>query len=183
MIGCVATRLRLCLLVGTFVIVSGCSGSDDTVANPTTQGAPTTAADSTATVAQESSEELEDFYERRIDYELKGQFGRSWDELHPGQQAGVTRTRYEECRDQASDDLSGVELKQVETVEIYDDPIDVIGVPEKTSKAVTLKITVTDGEQDETFTDTYHAVPTEGRWRWILPGADVRAFQAGDCPT
>lgn len=58
----------------------------------------TTAPESTTTeaaTAEEPTEDLGDFYTRRIDYEFKGQFGRSWDELHPGQQALVPRTRYE----------------------------------------------------------------------------------------
>ena len=68
-------------------------------------------------------------------------------------------------------------------VEVYDDPIDVIGVEEKTSKAVTVEITVSQGEAQETITDTFHAIAVDGEWKWVLPPADVRAFEQGRCPT
>jgi hypothetical protein len=131
----------------------------------------------------EPTEDLGDFYLRRIDYEFKGQFGRSWDELHPGQQALVPREKYEECRDTASDEFAGVDFKGLKVVETYKDPIDVLGVPEKTSTAVTVRITVADSQDQQTVTDTFHAVAVDGEWKWILPPADVRAFKQGNCPT
>lgn len=164
----------------------GCGGSDEastTATTTTTTESATTDATTTEAAPQEPTEDLGDFYERRIDYEFKGQFGRSWDELHPGQQALVSRTKYEECRDESSDEFAGVELKSLRVIETYEDPIDVLGVPEKTSTAVTVEITVTDGSESETVTDTFHAIAVNGKWVWILPPADVRAFKAGTCPT
>ena len=67
-------------------------------------------------------------------------------------------------------------------LEVYDDPIDVPGVPEKTSKAVTLRTTFERGGNEESLTDTVHAIPIEGRWVWILAPADVRAYERGECP-
>ena len=57
------------------------------------------------------------------------------------------------------------------------------GVPEKTSTAVTVRITLTDGEDEETSTDTFHAVAVDGEWKWVLTPAGARAFKQGICPT
>jgi len=178
---------RLALPVLLLVIFAhGCGGSDEPAASPTTNETTTTSVVTeqtfTATL-EEPTEDVGEFFSRRIDYEFKGQFGRSWDELHPGQQALVPRTRYEECRDEASDDIAGVDFKGLKVVETYEDPIDVIGVEEKTSTAVTVRITVSDGTDSRIITDTFHAIAVDGRWAWILPPADVRAFKQGVCPT
>ena len=49
-------------------------------------------------------------------------------------------------------------------IEVHDEPLDLIGVPEKISKAVTVEITLTDGEKDETVTDTFHTILIDGQW-------------------
>ena len=87
-----------------------------------------------------------------LDYEFKGQFGRSWDLLHPGHQAVVDRDTYTSCMQEKSSSLpSGVD---VDVDEVYDDPINVEGIPERTSKAVTM--TLSKGSDKETV--TAHAV-------------------------
>jgi hypothetical protein len=162
-------RIVLVVLAVTLVGV-GCGGSDESSETGPAPPGPT--------------EDLGDFFTRRIDHEFKGQFGRSWDELHPGQQALVSRTRYEECRQETTNEaLSDVQLESLSVIEVYDDPLDLIGVPEKISKAVTVEITLTDGEKDETITDTFHAILIDGQWVWVLPAADIRAFLSGNCPT
>ena len=179
-------------LLAIALIASGCGGSDDSASpdptSTTTTETQTTTTDTqttaeTGTVADEPAEDVGDFYTRRIDYELKGQYGRSWDTLHPGQQAVVSRTRYEECRDEASTEIAGVEFERLRVIETYEDPIDVAGVPEKTSTAVTVRITVSQGMNEETITDTFHAVAVDGEWKWLLPPADVRVYRRGECPT
>jgi hypothetical protein len=76
--------------------------------------------------------------------DLKGEFGRLWDELHPGQQALIPRARYLECRDDPSDKRAGVAFKQATLVQTTYEPIDLTGVPEKTSTVVTMEVTVED---------------------------------------
>ena len=93
-----------------------------------------------------------DFMKQLLDYEFKGQFGRSWDLLHPGHQAVVDRDTYTSCMQEKSSSLpSGVD---VDVDEVYDDPINVEGIPERTSKAVTM--TLSKGSDKETV--TAHAV-------------------------
>jgi hypothetical protein len=175
---------RFVLLAVVVGLASACGGSDDSASPDTnaTTSASETETTETESVPEEPTEDLGDFFTRRLDYEVKGQFGRSWDELHPGQQALVPRTKYEECRDEVSEQFVGVELESLRVIETYDDPIDALGVPEKTSTAVTVEVEVTQGSDSETFTDTFHAIAVDGRWVWVLPPADVRAFRNGVCP-
>jgi hypothetical protein len=70
-------------------------------------------------------------------------------------------------------------LDRIQVKEVFDDPIDVEGVPERTSKAVTVRAVFSGGEE---FTDTAHAVLVDGRWRWVLTPEDLDSYQAGDCP-
>ena len=74
----------------------------------------------------------------------------------------VSRTRYEECRDEASTELAGVEFERLRVIETYEDPIDLAGVPEMTSTAVTVRITVSQAMNEETLTDTFHALAVMG---------------------
>ena len=110
---------------------------------------------------------------QRITVEFsRGQSGRLWDELHPADQALVTRARFAEC--QRND---GFNLKAFKVLESYDEPIDVAGktVP---STAVSVRATSEDGET----TATMHAVSVDGKWRWILQPADAAAYKKGRCP-
>jgi len=77
----------------------------------------------------------------------------------------------------------GRRARAAEVIETYEDPIDLAGVPEKTSTAVTVRITVSQAMNEETLTDTFHAVAVDGEWKWLLPPADVRAYKRGECPT
>jgi len=114
---------------------------------------------------------------RLLERTFDGQFGRTWDDLHPGHQAVVTRSRYEDCRSRASAGTSP-SIDRIEVKEVYDGPIETEGVPERTSKAVTVRIV---SGADE-LTDTLHAVLVNGRWRWMLLTEDVDTYQAGECP-
>ena len=181
----VARWIALPLLV--LALLTGCGGSDYSSATEATTDETTTEETTTSTetesIAEEPTEDLGDFFTRRIKYEFLGQYGRSWDSLHPGQQAIVTRTRYEECREEVSDQVAGVDFQSLKVIETYEDPIDAAGVPEKTSTAVTVEVTVSDGNEEDTLTDTLHAVAVDGEWKWLLPPADVRAFKQGICPS
>jgi len=142
----------------------------------TTPGGETTSAATTVQVENEP----EDFFKQLLEYDFNGQWGRTWDRLHPGHQQYVDREQFSDCN---SDLLSDLELKSVETVEVYDDPLDLPDVPEKTSKAVTLKFTVESGGATDSATQTVHAVLHEGQWTWVLPPADLEAYKSGTCPS
>ena len=76
------------------------AGGDEESAAPGTTSGETTvsvAAD-TVNAPSEPTEHLGDFLTRHIEDELKRQYGRAWDALHPGQQAS-SRVRSTTCAD------------------------------------------------------------------------------------
>jgi hypothetical protein len=174
--------LRALLLVSLVALgLVGCGG-DKTVA---VERVETTATSGTATAAQTSTvvetvaapdESPDDFIVRLLRRFFDGQFGRTWDELHPGHQALVTRSRYEDCASRSSEGTPRID--RIEVKEVYDDPIDVERIPERTSKAVTVRI-VSGAEE---VTRTMHAVLVDDRWRWVLQAEDIDTYQAGGCP-
>jgi hypothetical protein len=62
---------------------------------------------------------------------------------------------------------------------VQDEPIDVRGVPEHTSKVVTVVLVPTPGAQAETF--HIHVVRADGRWTWILGPDYLKALAHGEC--
>jgi hypothetical protein len=101
----------------------------------------------------------------------RGQAGRLWDELAPGDQAVVSRARYAACQGN-----EGFTLKSVKVLDSYSEAVEVDGSSER-SDAVTLQVTSDTG----VTTATIHALPTGGKWHWILSSADRAAFLAGKC--
>ena len=162
------------------LVVAGCGSTKPktvTVTVATTSGSGAT---TTATTTATPSEKPDAFLKRLLDYDFKGQWGRTWTLLHPGQRHYVDRNKFVEC---ASASFPTGELTSVKTVEVYDDTIDLPGVPQKSAKAVTLKITIGSGDQQQTFDQTIHAVPIENRWAWVLPKSDAAAYKSGSCPS
>ena len=149
--------------------LAGCGGSDEAAPTPPPPSPP----------PARQLEQPDAFFERLLGHELAGRFGESWRMLHPGHQAVVTRERYASC---SEDDFGGAQLKSVETVEIYDQPIDIRHVPQRTSKAVTMKLTLLSDGQEEVSTHTFHAVRLQDRWAWYLGDGLIDAYSAGDCP-
>jgi hypothetical protein len=111
---------------------------------------------------------------KRITLEFsRGQTGRLWDELHPAEQAVVSRTRFVECESN-----EGFVLRKVKVLDSYRETIDVAGTPTQ-STAVSVRVTSDDG----ITTATLHAVLVDGKWRWILQPADYAAYKRGRCPS
>lgn len=165
-------------ILGLVAAMTGCSSSKEsvtvTVANTSTSGTSTT------TTTATPSETADVFYKRLLGYAFKGQWGREWDALHPGEHRYVTREKFTDCNNESSSDSP--ELVSIETVEVYDDPLDVKGIPQKSSKAVTYKITVKSGKDQQTSTYTSHAVLVGEHWTWILHDSDLASYKDGECP-
>lgn len=134
-----------------------------------------------ASSASNAAEKPDVFYARLLSYDFKGQWERAWALLHPGQQRYVKLEKFVECEQQNAA-FAGADLVSVKKIETYRAPIRVVGVPQRTSTAVTLRITVTDGTVRSSFTRTFHAVWTGRRWAWVFANADVSAYRAGRCP-
>ena len=114
-----------------------------------------------------------DFVKRVTQEFSRGQAGRLWDELHPAEQAVVTRARFIGCQQN-----EGFRLRKFKVLETYDETIDVAGrsVP---STAVSVQVTSDDG----ITTATLHAVRVDGSWRWVLQPSDLAAYRRGACPS
>jgi hypothetical protein len=120
------------------------------------------------------------FMKRLLEYDFKGQYGRSYDLLHPGQQPFVSRDKFQDCSQASTSE--DADLQSIKTIEVYDDPLHSPGVPQTTSKAVTLRITYGVGTETGQITRTMHAVDIGTRWAWVLRTSDVDSYKAGDCP-
>lgn len=132
-----------------------------------------------AVTATAATEQPDAFMKRLLTLQYGGQWNRSWSLLHPGHQRFVSRTRFALCMSKTPQ--AGV-LDSAKTLRVYDDPIHVVGIPQRTSKAVSLRITVRSGTVKQSLTATVHAVWTGTRWAWTLPPRDALAYKAGRCP-
>jgi hypothetical protein len=111
-----------------------------------------------------------------IEEEYVGAYGPVWDDLHPRHQRFVSRGEYEECR--RGIDVAGT-LESVLILDVRDAPLTVYGLPSGTpAKAVEVRVTTDETE----FSDTYHVVLVDGRWRWVLNDEAARGFARTDCP-
>jgi hypothetical protein len=169
-------RYPLTTLALGALLLAGCgggSGGGGTVTGTTTD----TAAGTTGNTVAEPSEKPEDAMKAQIDLLVKGQWSRLYERLHPGQQALVSFEQYQTCV--TENGLSGVQMK-FQTVEVFDDRMDVPGVPEKSGKAVTFKLTVGNGS---TSTLTRHVILHQGKWYWTYLASDLEKYGAGSCPS
>lgn len=171
---------RWLVFVAVALVAAGCGSSEPKTVTVTVATTSESGATTRATTTAAPSEKPDAFLKRLLDYDFKGQWGRSWTLLHPGQRHYVDRNKFADCNTASFPDG---ELVSVKTVEVYDDTIDLPGVPQKSSKAVTLKITIGSGDQQQTFNQTFHAVPIGDRWAWVLSKSDAAAYKSGSCPS
>lgn len=171
--------LRLVFCLVACLVFAGCGGdSESSKVESSVEG--TGAADTTSDEqrSNEPSDGPDKLFETLVPYYGLGQYGRAWDLLHPAHQEIAPRTFFDGCIRDAGNVPQG-DL-EVEVIEVYDDPIDVPAIPQKTSKAVTYRVRV-EGT-DATQTETSHAVNVDGEWRWVLAPQDVPYYRRGECP-
>jgi hypothetical protein len=117
------------------------------------------------------------FMTRILREEITGQWSKQWSELHPAHQKLITRAEYVTCsREMGTNIAQGKEVFKV--IQVQDDPIHVQGVPQRTSKLVTLSFTP-PGSSPLTY--RLHAVAVSGRWAWILGNRFLAAVDKGRC--
>ena len=114
-----------------------------------------------------------EFSKQSIEMMVKGQWARSYEDLHPEQQAFVDRDLYVDCRSSVS-----VPAYEIEVDEVYEESYDVARVGEIETTAVTMKLT--NGESSEFI--TRHLVEVEGEWKWITGEEELAAYEQGECP-
>jgi hypothetical protein len=105
-----------------------------------------------------------------------------WPSLHPAQQRVATRAAYVGC--EALTPIPG-HLDWIRLVRAKDERINVPGDHGVvTSKAVTFRLRLSEPVLQESVvvTQTVHAVPVDGRWRWILSPKRFGIYRSRSCP-
>lgn len=174
-------------VVAVGLLLAACGGeSDATAAQPTATAASTVAADTAGaspttaapTPTPAPREKAEDALKRQMEYLTKGQTGRAYDELHPLQQAFISRELYMRC----TTDAAGLEMTGFRVLETYQEetPIAGAGVT-ATSTAVTVRLTFRTNGREQEMTDTFREFNVDGQWRFSVAG-DGDMWKAGRCP-
>jgi hypothetical protein len=118
------------------------------------------------------------FITRILKEEIHGEWALQWRELHPGHRALITRAQYVACsRGMGTDFATGKEIFRV--LDVRDEPIHVRGVPQRTSKLVT--ITFRQPSKSNGLTYHLHAVAAANRWVWILGSPFLSKLAQGRC--
>lgn len=111
-----------------------------------------------------------------------GQYELAWQSLHPFHQHVAPRVEYVQCENQTA--FPGTLLK-VSVVRVKDEPVLIAGESHSVeSKAVTIRVSVRSPglPRPVIVVDTYHAVPVEGHWTWILTRDNFAQYKSGHCP-
>jgi len=121
----------------------------------------------------------EDAFEEYVRYLNRGQWGRSWDLLHPAHQDLIPREHYIQCADEV---FSGLEVDITEFIETYEEDITIPATGQTTaSTAITFEAHFSQGLLEDTQTDTVHMIEVDGEWRSIL--SDPEDYLDGECPS
>lgn len=112
---------------------------------------------------------------RQTTASVKRNFSAEYDELHPAQQAVVTRAQFITCAMAAKP----VTLDSARALQSAPEAISLTGVPEQTSIVVTVELRKADGTTQQR---NVREVLVDGTWRWVLTDAAVKALAAGTCP-
>jgi hypothetical protein len=98
---------------------------------------------------------------RQFDLQSSGQYALLWDELHPAQQALVSRENYVLCAQKGSSVAEEIDSVK----DTYDEEILIPGTT-LTVPSRAIKVTLDFGGQKDPT--TYHEVNADGTWRWVL---------------
>lgn len=145
-------RAALAVLLAA-VALAGCGGDVDPATTP---------------AGRAQVEYLEALYNSR--------FGPAYATLHPAYKKIVSRSLFADC---AASTVSVGQLDSIEVLDVFDDPVQILGAGEQQAKAVRVRITSTSGK---TITFVSHEVEVGSRWYWILSDSATRAYKAGRCP-
>src|SRR5215210_5440662 len=106
-----------------------------------------------------------------LEREYFGDYGASWDLLHPRHQRLVTRKQYDDCR--RGIDVRGT-IESVVILDVEDTSLTVFGLPPRTpAKRVKVRVVTDESE----YTASYHVVKVGTEWRWVLSNRAARGFE------
>ncbi len=118
------------------------------------------------------------FVTRILREEINGQWALQWDELHPAHKRLISRAAYVACSHEMATNI-GVGKEVFHVLDLREEPIHVLGVPQRVSKLVTISFNVRGASQALRY--RLHAVDVNGRWAWILGGRFLAQVARGRC--
>lgn len=137
----------------TTLLLAGCGGDIDPATTP---------------AGRAQIDYLENLY--------NGRFDEAYAALHPAYKEVVSKTQFADC---AASTIPVGQLDSIETLDVFDDPVQIPGAGEQPAKAVRVRITSTDGKS---VTFVSHEVKVGDKWYWVLNDSAVTAYKAGRCP-
>lgn len=121
------------------------------------------------------------FVKRLVVQMAKDDYAHAWQTLHPAHKRVASRWEYVDC--ELGTPIPG-RLVSVDVLRVFDKPVLVPGLWRVVdSKAVTFRLTIRETSLRRTarVTHTGHAVPVNGRWRWILPPDRFEVYRSNLC--
>jgi len=160
----VLRALPIAIFGAAILVVAGCGGSSDS----SDSGAP----------AQTPGL----FMTSLIRQKATGEYDLAWKSLHPLHQEVAPQKVYVRCENLT---VFPGRLVKVSVVRIKNEPVLIAGEKDSVaSKAVTLRVSVDSPgiPRPVTVKDTYHVIPVDGHWTWILTKENFLEYKAGVCP-
>jgi hypothetical protein len=130
----------------------------------------------TPTPAGSPNESAAAFFKRHVQYGIKGEWRRDWDELHPLHQRLISRSQYDYCQ---SGEVGYVGDEIVRVTDTYESRNDVLGIPQQKTMAAEIELGRPGATGGATY--TLQALRVGGRWRWLLFNEAVKAYRRGEC--
>lgn len=116
-----------------------------------------------------------DAFKRQMGFVDKGQWSRSYDELHPEQQKLISREAFLSCGAKRS----SAQILEVKILETYPEDYLILGTGiTAPSTAVTASLKVKSGSQEQEVKRTVHEFKIDGKWRWV---DDPAYYANGKC--
>jgi hypothetical protein len=113
------------------------------------------------------------FLLNEVQQKMSGNWAGAWETLNPAHQELVSRERYVRCESAIRFPAT---LKSIRVVRARATP---------TKAAVTVHVALLQvGSRDPfVITRTFHLVPAQGRWTWLLSAREYRAYAHNRCPS
>lgn len=110
----------------------------------------------------------------------ENRYGRAWSTLHPEHKRVASRRQYVACEELTAIPAT---VRSVQVLGVFDEPFQLTRALSVPSKAVAVRITLTDALDPEPYVlrHTVHAVAVGERWAWVLPPERFAAYRDGTC--
>ncbi|HKT45233.1 MAG TPA: hypothetical protein VJQ85_10560 [Gaiellaceae bacterium] len=115
-----------------------------------------------------------------IRYKADGKWSLAWDTLYPAHQLVASRATYVRCEESTP---FAAPLQSAEVVGVRRAAVHVPGGPTLEGATVTVRISVPFyGPRDPiVFTHTFHVVPVDGHWTWLLSAERYAVYRHDGC--